>query len=92
MVPPSQDAAKESIWAETKKRLDRFLPDLFKEIFPDISHETPAVSTVTTPDPSSATEAPNDEKPKPEDQTPTDPPAPQAEAGDETTEEQPSES
>ncbi|KAI9376339.1 hypothetical protein BJX61DRAFT_538871 [Aspergillus egyptiacus] len=35
LVPPSQNPSKETIWSETKKRLDRFLPDLFKEIFPD---------------------------------------------------------
>ncbi|KAK1146081.1 GDP/GTP exchange factor for ARF [Aspergillus melleus] len=95
LVPPSQDAAKETIWTETKKRLDRFLPDLFKEIFPDVSNEKPPVSAVTSPDPSSATESatepPNDEKVK-EEQTLPDPPAPEADAGDEKTEEQPNES
>ncbi|EEP80403.1 conserved hypothetical protein [Uncinocarpus reesii 1704] len=34
LVPPSVDESKEKIWVETQKRLDRFLPDLFKEIFP----------------------------------------------------------
>lgn len=35
LVPPSQDPSKEEIWTETRKRLGRFLPDLFSEIFPD---------------------------------------------------------
>ena len=35
LVPPSQDASKENIWVETHKRLDRFLPNLFLEVFPD---------------------------------------------------------
>lgn len=92
LVPPTQDATKEAIWTETKKRLDRFLPDLFKEIFPGIPAEKSPVSAVTTPDPSSATELPNDEKSK-QDQTPVDPPALEAEveAGNEKTEEQSSE-
>ncbi|EAW13056.1 Sec7 domain-containing protein [Aspergillus clavatus NRRL 1] len=41
LVPPSQDPSKEHIWLETKKRLDRFLPDLFKDIFPETSSEKP---------------------------------------------------
>lgn len=36
LVPPSSDAskdpAKEKLWLETWKRLDRFLPDLRKEL------------------------------------------------------------
>lgn len=39
LVPPSQDPSKEEIWTETRKRLGRFLPDLFAEIFPDASTE-----------------------------------------------------
>lgn len=34
LAPPSQDPSKETIWVETQKRLDRFLPQLFAEIFP----------------------------------------------------------
>ncbi|THC97897.1 hypothetical protein EYZ11_002648 [Aspergillus tanneri] len=53
LVPPSQDTTKELVWNETKKRLDRFLPDLFKEIFPEKPNEpsTPN-SAVTSPSPS----------------------------------------
>lgn len=39
LVPPAQDPSKEQMWNETKKRLGRFLPDLFIEIFPDAVKE-----------------------------------------------------
>ena len=32
LVPPQQDRSKEKLWVETWKRLDRFLPDLRKEL------------------------------------------------------------
>jgi brefeldin A-resistance guanine nucleotide exchange factor 1 len=32
LVPPSQDHTHEKLWVETWKRLDRFLPDLRKEL------------------------------------------------------------
>jgi brefeldin A-resistance guanine nucleotide exchange factor 1 len=32
LVPPSEDAAQEKLWVETWKRIDRFLPDLRKEL------------------------------------------------------------
>lgn len=32
--PPADDPGKEKIWVETSKRLDRFLPNLFEELFP----------------------------------------------------------
>lgn len=40
LVHPAQDASKEEMWNETRKRLGRFLPDLFGEIFPDTSKES----------------------------------------------------
>ena len=51
LVPPSQDPSKAQIWVETKKRLERFLPALFVEIFPDAARqETSApVSGVSSP-------------------------------------------
>ncbi|RAH86450.1 guanine nucleotide exchange factor [Aspergillus japonicus CBS 114.51] len=56
LVPPSQDDTKQKIWNETKKRLDRFLPDLFQEIFPPQDETKPAasapVSAVLSPSPS----------------------------------------
>ena len=32
LVPPSQDPTHEKLWVETWKRIDRFLPDLKKEL------------------------------------------------------------
>jgi golgi-specific brefeldin A-resistance guanine nucleotide exchange factor 1 len=32
LVPPNQEPAQEKLWVETWKRLDRFLPDLRKEL------------------------------------------------------------
>lgn len=32
LVPPSQDPSKETIWSETWKRIDRFLPELRKDL------------------------------------------------------------
>jgi brefeldin A-resistance guanine nucleotide exchange factor 1 len=66
LVPPSQDVSKEQTWTETKKRLERFLPDLFKEIFPEVPPEqsTP-VPAVASPVPSNP-DTPTDEKAKDE--------------------------
>lgn len=51
LVPPSQDPSKEEIWVETRKRLGRFLPDLFAEIFPHSAQEPekPQSSAVSSP-------------------------------------------
>lgn len=38
IVPPSQDPSKEKLWSESWKRIDRFLPDLRK----DLALEEPA--------------------------------------------------
>lgn len=32
LVPPSQDPTKEELWSESWKRIDRFLPDLRKDL------------------------------------------------------------
>jgi len=32
LVPPSEGPSQEKLWVETWKRLDRFLPDLRKEL------------------------------------------------------------
>jgi golgi-specific brefeldin A-resistance guanine nucleotide exchange factor 1 len=34
LVPPPEDPSKEKLWVETRKRLERFLPNLFEEVFP----------------------------------------------------------
>lgn len=56
LVPPSQDATREKIWTETKKRLDRFLPDLFQEIFPPLDETKAAASAPVSAVPSPAPE------------------------------------
>ena len=70
LVPPSQDPSRENIWTETKKRLDRTLPDLFNEIFPDAPKESekpPASAPASPLPPTPATE------PEPEPAAPADP-------------------
>ena len=57
LVPPSQDPGKEEMWLETRKRLGRFLPNLFSEIFPDADKEPeksqPGSAIPSPPKPSS---------------------------------------
>ena len=36
---PSENPENEKMWMETKKKLDRFLPDLFSEVFPETRSE-----------------------------------------------------
>ena len=35
LVPPDKNPDKAELWNETWKRLDRFLPNLFTELFPE---------------------------------------------------------
>lgn len=42
VAPPNNDPGKERIWTETQKRLDRFLPNLFREIFPTTPADAPS--------------------------------------------------
>ena len=37
---PSENPENEKMWMETKKKLDRFLPDLFSEVFPETRSES----------------------------------------------------
>lgn len=34
LEPPAEDEKPSSVWEETRKRVDRFLPSLLKEVFP----------------------------------------------------------
>lgn len=45
LASPTQDPSKEKIWMETQKRLDRFLPHLFGEIFPPAAAAEPEGET-----------------------------------------------
>lgn len=40
LIPPSENAKNSEIWEETWKRVDRFLPNLYTEIFPE-AHPPP---------------------------------------------------
>jgi brefeldin A-resistance guanine nucleotide exchange factor 1 len=55
LVPPSQDSSHEKLWTETWKRLDRFLPDLRKELSMEDRVEPDMVSSEELP----ATDAPS---------------------------------
>ncbi|KAJ5782987.1 hypothetical protein N7457_004761 [Penicillium paradoxum] len=73
LVSPSQDPSKEEIWNETRKRLGRFLPDLFSEIFPDVPQElvkSHPGSTVSSPQPPNEAEKASEEEQKSEDTEP----------------------
>ena len=39
LVPPEQDASKQEFWVETWKRIDRFLPELRKDLALDAPQE-----------------------------------------------------
>lgn len=39
LVPPNKDPSKEKLWSESWKRIDRFLPDLRKEL--DLDEKAP---------------------------------------------------
>lgn len=47
LEPPSENTNNSEIWDETWKRVDRFLPNLYKEIFPEASLPTGPVPTET---------------------------------------------
>ena len=52
LVPPSQNPEQEQLWTETWKRIDRFLPDLKNELFPDDpkEHDQPAAGPTLAPE------------------------------------------
>ncbi|KAJ5327287.1 uncharacterized protein N7506_010389 [Penicillium brevicompactum] len=74
LIPPSQDPSKEEIWVETRKRLGRFLPDLFAEVFPDPpkeSEKSHSDTAVSSPTQASEAEPKNEETSTPQDNTET---------------------
>jgi brefeldin A-resistance guanine nucleotide exchange factor 1 len=48
LTPPSENAESSEIWDETWKRVDRFLPDLYTQIFPEKTPPPPPTSVPTT--------------------------------------------
>lgn len=46
-MPPSQDPSKEKLWSESWKRIDRFLPELKKELALDAEQEQQAPASET---------------------------------------------
>ena len=47
LVPPSQNPEHTLLWEETWKRLNRFLPEMFVEIFPEPRKEEVASAQVS---------------------------------------------
>lgn len=58
LVPPSKDPSKEKLWSESWKRIDRFLPDLRKEL--DLEEKAPEPQEAAIEQP--AAPPPADEK------------------------------
>ncbi|KAI1814674.1 Sec7-domain-containing protein [Poronia punctata] len=64
LVPPSKDPSQESLWVETWKRIDRFLPDLRKDLFLEEDVEQPNEAAPAT-SPPAETQAAAEEKEEP---------------------------
>lgn len=47
LVPRSEDPSRVQLWEETWKRLDKFLPWMFAELFPEPNKEEAAGGTKT---------------------------------------------
>lgn len=63
LVPPSQNPEREELWSETWKRIDRFLPDLRKDLaLEEEPKENPPPAAVTPEVAGEATAAPETEK------------------------------
>lgn len=78
--PPTEDSSKEKIWVETSKRLDRFLPNLFEELFPTPPPQegkpaAPSGNTKHSPEENN-TESPEPSNEKPTEETQSDDTAP----------------
>lgn len=64
LTPPSEHTKGSEIWDETWKRVDRFLPDLYAQIFPETSAPPPPPPTsVSTTQPTEETTPQHDEEP-----------------------------
>lgn len=49
LVPPSQDPSKEKLWSESWKRIDRFLPELRKDLALEEQAEPPVEEPADPP-------------------------------------------
>lgn len=45
LVPPNEKTGNNKLWDETWRRLDRFLPNLFAEVFPEHAQQSHASVT-----------------------------------------------
>ena len=45
LLPPDEGAGDKRLWEETWRRLDRFLPNLFGEVFPERAQKADAGPT-----------------------------------------------
>lgn len=75
LVPPAQDPSKERLWSESWKRIDRFLPDLRKELALDAEQDQQAkadmsASEVVSEPALAVSDAPVDASPAVEETTP----------------------
>ena len=51
LVPPSKDPSQETLWVETWKRIDRFLPDLRNDLAFEEAHNEPEKETAPAAEP-----------------------------------------
>lgn len=67
LVPPSEKSKGSEMWEETWKRVDRFLPNLYAEIFPEAvqSPKSPSSPPPPPPPPPTATAQVVEEPPPP---------------------------
>lgn len=47
LAPPEENPERRALWEETWKRLDRFLPHFFGELFPEEAKKPPAAKEAT---------------------------------------------
>lgn len=48
LVPPSENPKYAKLWEDTWRRLERFLPGMFSELFPPSSDVAPAITLSPT--------------------------------------------
>lgn len=58
LVPPSKDPSQETLWVETWKRIDRFLPDLRNDLAFEEAHKEPEKETAPAAEPEAKVVAP----------------------------------